>query len=336
MPSIFWRPWGLLQWILDWVKISKWSLIGCLSTEKRCHAAISVLLSNDALRNTTLFRITNPISRFQSLETSRLDDRYKEIRTLQLNDKFVDIEQHQLFERTDRLVNSTKGFIQRAGPNVIIDISTFPKRFFFPILRIILEEPLVTNLIVTYARAESYSDILAEDPEPWNALPLFVPTLFPEPKVDFLLVSIGFAPLGLPDLFANDNDNLSVKLLLPFPPGPPHFQRNWEFVHALDKNLSPRAAFQPIRIHSWDVSECFNHISSITNKGDSYSILAPYGLKPMSLAMALFAQLSHSPVYYTQPRVYNPDYSVGIRILDGQPEIYAYCVRLDGRNLYEL
>lgn len=66
------------------------------------------------------------------------------------------------------------------------------------------------------------------------------------------------------------------------------------------------------------------------------ALLAPYGPKPMSVGMAIYATMTESPVYYTQPKIYHPDYSAGISILNGRPEIYTYCLKLGGRNLFQI
>ena len=67
------------------------------------------------------------------------------------------------------------------------------------------------------------------------------------------------------------------------------------------------------------------------------------GLEPLvpmtyraHLGMCLFASLhpQSTAVYYTQPRSYNPDYSEGVKVIDGQEQVFAYCLRLGGRNLY--
>src|SRR5947207_322696 len=110
---------------------------------------------------------------------------------------------------------------------------------------------------------------------------------------------------------------------------------SWEFVRRLESGL-PRHGNEPIRVHALDVSEAFDHIRSATDNGRRYSILAPFGPKPISVAMGIYAALSKNPVYYTQPRAYNPNYSSGTKRIEGQPQTYGYCVRLEGRDLYKL
>jgi hypothetical protein len=50
--------------------------------------------------------------------------------------------------------------------------------------------------------------------------------------------------------------------------------------------------------------------------------------------MAIFASKYDVPVYYTQPRLYYPDYSIGIEKKDGVASVNAYCIVVKGRKLY--
>jgi len=88
-------------------------------------------------------------------------------------------------------------------------------------------------------------------------------------------------------------------------------------------------------IHLYDCPAMFDALRTFTNNGKRTSALAPYGPKTMSLAMCLFAYsaeragLPSVPVYYTQPRRYALRYSEGIKMVDGRPDIQAYCLRID-------
>jgi hypothetical protein len=64
------------------------------------------------------------------------------------------------------------------------------------------------------------------------------------------------------------------------------------------------------------------------------TVLVPYGPKPISLAMCLFATVTNSSVYYAQPRTYNPLYSQGVAIQNEKRLCYAYALKLGGRALY--
>jgi hypothetical protein len=230
-----------------------------------------------------------------------------------------------------RIVEAADGFAADAGQNVIVDISSLPKRFFFPMIRRLLRAQSIKNLIATYAVPDHYStQPLSEDHGPWMYLPTFLPP-DPEPDDRVLIVGLGYEPLGLRQVLQGKD----FRLLFPFPSLAPGIRRNWDFVRELIP-LNPPA---PQRVYIYDVSEIFDRIAALTDSGTRYAILAPYGPKTMSLAMCLYATselTSQNPpaVYYTQPKVYNPDYAVGIKTEKGGPKVLAYCLRLAGRNLY--
>ncbi|MFZ0927026.1 MAG: hypothetical protein WAN11_00385 [Syntrophobacteraceae bacterium] len=289
-----------------------------------------------SLNGAQFWLINDPPSHYYDLIQERLLHMSEKLRSLTISaDQIIE---HELFERTETIVTCCKQFISIASKNIALDITSFPKRFFFPLIRIILSHSSVENFIITYTRASHYATTIAEDPDPVSNIPLFAPTTHPEPPTKMLFVGIGFDPLGLPEKFEHDLSSVAIKFLFPFPPGPPHFQRNWEFIRTLEKSLAGQGQPAIIRVNTWDISECFDHIVSLTQSGSGmiYSEFAPYGPKPMSVAMCLFAQLAEMPVFYTQPKVYNPGYSEGIKVFATLPETYAYCIRLCGQDLFTI
>jgi hypothetical protein len=331
MPSETFRPWGPLPWLLEKLHVSKWSLLGCLSYEDRCLAALEVLSTARKDGFTRFILIQDPPSRYSNIAATKIADRTTEFAAF--GHSGSSIETHDLFERTERLVAAVREFVAQAGRRVIFDISSFPKRVFIPILKLLLGAADIDDLIITYSLPSEYTaEPLAEDPEPWRHIPLFAPP-FPEPKVDVLLVAIGFEALGLPELLEHDYHEVESKFLFPFPPGPPAFQRTWQFMRKIEAGGPPNRR-EPIRVNALDVSDAFDHILSVSDNGKRYTILAPYGPKPLSAAMAIYASITGVPVYYTQPRVYNPAYSSGIQRVGIHPECYGYCLRLGGKSLY--
>ena len=82
-------------------------------------------------------------------------------------------------------------------------------------------------------------------------------------------------------------------------------------------------------------------MTGLTNEGHRHAVLAPFGPKPLSLAMCMYGidcRRRKWPVEigYTQPTAYSDEYSTGVALRDGEPVIHAYCLKLDGRNLYEV
>ena len=106
-----------------------------------------------------------------------------------------------------------------------------------------------------------------------------------------------------------------------------------------NRNLRAEDRWQ---IHTFDVPSAFEALRRVTKDGQRSCALAPFGPKTLSLAMCLFAlaasRAGREPVhiYYSQPRRYAIDYTSGVGEIDGVPDIKAYCLRIDGRDLYSL
>lgn len=97
-----------------------------------------------------------------------------------------------------------------------------------------------------------------------------------------------------------------------------------------------------VRVPTHDVSISFDRLLQHSAGGQAPSlVLAPFGPKSLSLAMCLLgiARMKaggSTEIGYTQPSAYSPDYSTGIAIRDGAPVVTAYCLRLNGRDLYSV
>jgi hypothetical protein len=248
----------------------------------------------------------------------------------------ADITEVNLLARFGDIVQFADEFLASSPESVALDISVLPKRFFFPILRRVLDrQPNVANVVVTYTRPLLYPPgPLSENPSDWDHIPLFASYPgYGKAAGNALVIGVGFEPLGL-EAHVEQGD-LPVRLLLPFPSPAAASRRSWEFARLLQKNRKPEHV-RVHRIHPLDPSDTFDRLVALTNRGASPVVLAPYGPKPMSLGMCLYARLTNSPVYYTQPTVYSPEYSVGVRSEDGNPAVYGYLVRIHGRDVFEL
>ncbi len=78
----------------------------------------------------------------------------------------------------------------------------------------------------------------------------------------------------------------------------------------------------------WDTEQVYKTLERWDQNADGVT-LAPFGPKPHSLGMALFAIKHDCGLYNTQPKSYNPDYS------RGRGEVWAYVVKWDGIPCYE-
>jgi hypothetical protein len=97
-----------------------------------------------------------------------------------------------------------------------------------------------------------------------------------------------------------------------------------------------------VHIHMYDCPQVFDALCTMTDAGRKASALAPYGPKPVSLAMCLFALAAAKagrprvPVYYAQPLRYAMDYTAEVGRRANAPDAVGYCVRLAGRNFYDI
>jgi hypothetical protein len=328
------RPWGLLEWVLRRRPETTWSLLGCLSFEERSLAAWQFLSSNRLLQLTSLAVIQGPPSRFSKKACERIAEREKSF-TAGGGNLMRDCHSHGLLADHAEIVGIVDTFLEVASPNVVLDMTSLPKRFFFPFVRRLYSSNTLKNLIVTYAVPNSYaSGNMAENFQTMQDFAMFAGP-YPEQMPRVVIAGVGTLLMGLVDQIKSYGAATSIKLLFPFPPGPPHFQRNLEFVRILEKNTLPDR-IKISHVSATDLSDAFDHIVAFTDGGKTPAVFAPYGPKPISLAMCLFASLADSAVHYTQPRVYNPDYSIGLSLIGGVPKIHAYCLVLDGARLYAI
>jgi hypothetical protein len=212
-----------------------------------------------------------------------------------------------------------------------LDMSCLPKRFFFLLIKLALGHRAIETLIVTYTQPAPgrYTDEhLAEDPEDVSPLPGFGP-LKEDPNA--VIVSLGFEPLGLPQFLGEYRDRRRrIVFLLPFPPGQPYSRRVWQSIFAVGGEAEgPNVR----RLPAIDAFNTYGELCRLFDPGleqinGAPPALAPYGPKPMSLGMCLYAIQTGSPVFYTQPRRYHPDYTLGIG------SSWGYCLKLGNREVW--
>ncbi len=320
------RPWGEIDWFFRKTSQIDWDILGCISAEDRFIGTLDFLSRGNIIKNARFWKIIDPPSRDSKILNEKIKKNEKVF--LNLKRHANEIEDHNLLESQNEVLSGLNEFLRQTSGNIVFDITCFPKRFFFPIIKILRQKNL-KNLIITYSTPTSYcKDELSSNPNSWGHLPLFGPTNFPEKAIDVAIVGVGFMPFGLPQLLLNNYNSTPVKLLFPFPPGPPNYQRTWDFIREIEKTYTLKKSDDIIRIDSNNLPDAYEQINSLSDSGTKTVLFAPYGPKPFSLAMCLFASKHDSVVYYTQPSHYNPNYSVGLS------KTLAYGVVLDSNNLY--
>lgn len=330
------RPWGRLNWLLRRITVANsWSLLGCIGTEKRSLATFRQLSKSGQLGSYTMLRIKDSRSRHSDLCDVRLDERLVEFHADGGDD--TRILDHGLNEEQWMIVEQLNSFLGSSSENVILDVTSLPKRFFFPFLRLAIQtaSTSIKNLVVTYAIPKGYTkQPLAENFAEWSQLPLFSGGYAKE-RAKLLIVGVGFEAMGLQEQLETSESGRPTKFLLPFPAPVAAFQRSWELLRRLQQHHAGEGD-DIYRVDVKDVSDTFDRLRSLTRNGNESADLAPFGPKPVSVGMAIFATITNSQVFYTQPTVYHPDYSHGISEVNGDLDVYAYAIRIHSQCLYQL
>lgn len=331
------RPWGPLPWLMSKLGDRSWSMLGVCGTEERCASALA-LVGPERREACRFLRIRDPEPGDNLAYGERLDAREAELKARAGG--AAAICEVDLLADIDAIREQVSTFLDASGPNVLLDITSMPKWWFFPALRFLLAEPCrVDTLLVTYGSAASYAPHLASNTRALEALPTFE-ARDGRTEHQELIVGIGFAPLELADLYTELE---RVRYLFPFPPGPPSFERNWRFLQDLEERIGhDRQRDDRWHVNMYDAPSIFEALERFTDDGRRTSALAPFGPKTVSLAMCLFSIACEAagrpsvPAFYTQPMRYALDYTKGVRLVDGLPDVRAYAVRLGGRPLYTL
>jgi hypothetical protein len=327
------RPWGPVEWALSLSSTKSWQFVGVVGTEERSLSSWTYIRQLGLLAGQLLTEIHDVASdKYRNRIKQALDERRAELRRQGGNPSAV--LQFGLMSELFVILSLARR-AEALGPSVVLDITSFPKRFYFPILRTLMNSTAVKNVLVTYTSAATYApddehNPLYEDMEDWRVLPGFGGSA-PE---ELWIVSIGFLVESL-RRYVGDNPNKKIKILVPFPAPLGVLRRTWESVANLEGGHS-EIRFEKVRVEPLDMSAAFDRIRSLAGQPEKTLAFAPFGPKPMSAAMCLYAIQRDSSIHYPQPTVYNPDYSQGIKNNDLAEAVTAYWLKHDGENLFNL
>ncbi len=326
-------PWGdLTEICTTFLRGRDYTILGCLSYEERCCAVPERLLSfSKNCQAIELLEIVDPPDAIpdHSIKARRRVAQNKK----KLNNAGIDFqsEKKELIAFEDQLLeilDNCKGL--HLSSTLILDITSLPKRYFCFFLKRILIPDLPPNVIVTYTQSgpNGYTyENLAGDPMDGDHLPGFAPVLSPEG--DTFVVAVGFESLSIRSLLKIYQDSKKrTKIILPFPPNRESTRRVWNTLREIVGNAENIERERLKVIAAWDAEQVYNTLNHWNQDADGLT-LAPFGPKPHSLGMALFAIKHDAGLYYTQPKSYNPEYSKGIG------DTWAYVVKWDGIPCYE-
>lgn len=329
------RPWGAIEWVLSLSAPKAWHWVGAIGTEQRSLTGWREARRLGAVASEDFVEIQDvPSIRHQERTSAALNERREEFESNGgLRSSIVSFDLLSELFRMTEFAQGTAG----KGQSLVLDITSLPKRFFFTLLRTFAIAPNVKNLLVTYTSPASYADDapLYEDILPWKPLPGFWGS---GSKPEQWVVSVGFLVESLRQ-YVGDNPQEQVTLLIPFPAPLAVMRRTWKSVSDLEQAYEDgrfkEGRFAKHRVDTIDMSAAFDRIRSLAGASRRELAFAPFGPKPTSAAMCLYAMQRDSAVHYPQPTVYHPDYSLGIRGGDALTATSAYWVKHDGELLYE-
>ncbi len=322
------RPWGLLDWTLSITAPRQWFFIGALGTEDRSLEAWKWVKALGLEKGRALIQV-DPIDATRFCAPTRVSLIRRRAEFVALGGSVGDIESLGLLAEKHE-IEALAHKLSDKSASVILDISSLPKRFFFLLLRAFRQSEGIRDLVVAYTCPKEYQseDKLSEGAEKWDYLPGFLGT----EKKELLVAAVGFMVESLQGHLSGNEAHKAVQLLIPFPAPPSAIRRSWQSVFTLHTGRNSEK-FAKHRVDANDMSAAFDRICSLGRDVDAVAF-APFGPKPISAAMCLYADQCDSAVHYPQPHGYNPDYSLGVATVDQKPFVNAYWIKHGGENLY--
>jgi hypothetical protein len=205
----------------------------------------------------------------------------------------------------------------RTGQTVVLDITALPKRYFCFLLRRLAMSEVVENILVTYTEAgdEGYTaQHLAEDVMSPDTFPGFAGSTRSDETE--LVISVGFEALGLRSLIVSLQREVQrdLRVILPFPAQIETVRRQWNTLREITENDPKNLRMRNVAtVAAWDAELAYETLTGWASE-DVILSLAPFGPKPHTLAMALFAIKHDASLWYTQPKAYHYNYTRGIGI----------------------
>jgi hypothetical protein len=323
------RPWGPVEWALSITNPKQWRFVGSVGTEERSLFAWAQTTKLGVIESAHFAEIHDVDSqKYRARNQDSLAARRAEF--ARLGGNVAEIHQFSLMAELFFIAKFARD-AEGGASSIILDVSSLPKRFFFSILQTLVKSPNVKNLLVTYTSPSSYTDDapLYENIEQWKTLPGFGGS---GGKADVWIVSVGFLVESLRH-YVGDNPQEKLKLLVPFPAPLAVLRRTWKSVADLEQDHSD-GRFDKFRVDTLDVAAAFDRIKSLEGTPPRELAFAPFGPKPTSVAMCLYAMQKNSSVHYPQPTIYHPDYSKGIGNDGSSKAISAYWIKHEGEFLY--
>lgn len=330
------RPSGQLSWLLNRLGAESWDIVGCVSPEDRWSTAWTCV--GDKVAKQHYLQVVDEHAEAGNLTAreyqARLDH---QLASAERVPRFrpADVARVGLLDRNPQVVKTATSIADSLGASVILDATCMPKRYLFPLLKLILERA-PDNLVVAYTSPNAHGPTLGHSPDDWAPLPLFGTEIGLNPLI---IASVGYEPSGLAQILGEmSKAETDLRFILPVGTSASSSRRSWEFLHHVWPDLPPHWQTPPLRVEVHDLSGTFDVIRKVIDCTSRSVVFAPFGPKPVSVAMCLLASsLECATALYSQPSYYSENYSTGVHeIAPGVPACIGHCIRLCGDDAYPL
>jgi hypothetical protein len=312
--------------------------IGCLSFEDRCMAAAETLLK---LSEIPLYFIkvdddectyppwkkdcdSKTKENWKNLLSAALNFN-KNIETSPFNYKMSSRAEDILNMKTD-LHKLKKKFIMGNGLRCLLDITCMPSYFSFPLIKYLIEDQNIEDLIILYTKPEEYppqEEALKTSPFDITH-PSFLPSFSSgdvKIKKANWIVGIGFDydSVKNAERIKEVLDVEQINILVPFPAYRPEY---------VFRTMKENSALLELNQDFWfapadNPFRTFKVISGLV-RGNERSILSSFGPKPMSLGFCLAGIKHNLKILHVQATNYNPKFSIG------DSETFTYWIKFKG------
>jgi hypothetical protein len=324
-------PGGKLEFVRNvFIRDLPYLVVGTLGSEERC-TRVPIRMAAPGGQGLDLLQVNDPPGQYPNFTDLCRQKTEANRERLEAAGVGVTPREAELLASEDELLDCGRWLVDEAdGRAVILDISSMPKRFFCFLLKHFVRSEAIHSLIVTYTSVapQSYTaHQLALNPLQCDLLPGYA---VGHKEVGGIVISVGFEPLSVAslfDMFSGEVKAEDVKCILPYPPNGIGSIRTWRTLRQVMPS-APQASPRLLVVSAWD-AERVSRVCEQWGAAKGRLVLAPFGPKPHTLGMALSALAHGFGLYYTQPQVYDPNYS------QGAGNSYAYVVKWRSVNCFD-
>ena len=146
------------------MKVKRWLLIGAINTQERCLSMVRNQTTTFDLAHAAFLEIVDEASDFSD-QTAALREAHRVSFYKEVKEDLRELHTYDLLEPLKRLQRLVDQWVEgEHRKNIILDVTCLPERFFFPMLRWLLNSAEVENLIVTCMAPARYTDPTARPP----------------------------------------------------------------------------------------------------------------------------------------------------------------------------